>query len=102
MTKKILVVDDKAELRTLLKSYLAQEGFEVVTAGDGREALFVARQEKPDLILEQAGNRFDGMGGFGGSGGFGPDFGGRGPGRHGGMDEFQPVQPPDTQSDGGL
>ena len=51
MTKKILVVDDKAELRTLLKSYLAQEGFEVVTAGDGREALFVARQEKPDLIV---------------------------------------------------
>jgi len=28
MTKKILVVDDKAELRTLLKSYLIQEGFE--------------------------------------------------------------------------
>ncbi len=51
MTKKILVVDDKLELRTLLKSYLAQEGFEVVTAGDGREALFVARSEKPDLIL---------------------------------------------------
>jgi len=51
MSKKILVVDDKAELRTLLKSYLVQEGFEVGTAGDGREALFVARQEKPDLIV---------------------------------------------------
>ena len=51
MVKKILVVDDKQELRTLLKSYLSQEGFEVVTAGDGREALFVARSEKPDLIL---------------------------------------------------
>jgi DNA-binding response OmpR family regulator len=51
MTKKILVVDDKSELRTLLKSYLTQEGFEVATAGDGREALFVARQEKPDLII---------------------------------------------------
>ena len=51
LTKKILVVDDKAELRTLLKSYLIQEGFEVATAGDGREALFVARQEKPDLIV---------------------------------------------------
>jgi DNA-binding response OmpR family regulator len=49
--KKILVVDDKAELRTLLKSYLMQEGFEVVTAGDGREALFVARQSRPDLIV---------------------------------------------------
>jgi two-component system, OmpR family, alkaline phosphatase synthesis response regulator PhoP len=51
MSKKILVVDDKAELRTLLKSYLAGEGFEVATAADGREALFVARHEKPDLIV---------------------------------------------------
>jgi DNA-binding response OmpR family regulator len=51
MAKKILVVDDKSELRTLLRSYLTQEGFTVVTAGDGQEALFVARQEKPDLII---------------------------------------------------
>src|SRR5574341_823451 len=51
MTRKILVVDDKPELRTLLKSYLTQEGFEIATAGDGREALFVARHEKPDLII---------------------------------------------------
>ena len=40
MPKKILVVDDKAELRTLLKSYFTQEGFEVVTAPDGHEALY--------------------------------------------------------------
>jgi DNA-binding response OmpR family regulator len=51
MTKKILVVDDKAELRTLLKSYLTQEGFDVVTANDGQEALYVARHEKPNLII---------------------------------------------------
>jgi DNA-binding response OmpR family regulator len=51
MTKKILVVDDKLELRTLLKSYLTQEGFEVVTANDGQEALYVARYEKPNLII---------------------------------------------------
>ena len=51
MAKKILVVDDKKELRTLLKQYLSQEGYEVVSAGDGREALFIARQEKPDLII---------------------------------------------------
>lgn len=51
MAKKILVVDDKAELRALLKSYLTQEGFEVAQAGNGQEALFVARQEKPDLII---------------------------------------------------
>jgi DNA-binding response OmpR family regulator len=51
MAKKILVVDDKQELRTLLKQYLTPEGFVVFTARDGQEALFVARQEKPDLII---------------------------------------------------
>jgi DNA-binding response OmpR family regulator len=51
MAKKILVVDDKLELRNLLKSYLTQEGFDVVTANDGQEALFVARHEKPNLII---------------------------------------------------
>jgi DNA-binding response OmpR family regulator len=51
MTKKILVVDDKKEIQVLLKQYLTQEGFEVVTASDGRQALFLARQEKPDLVL---------------------------------------------------
>jgi len=51
MSKKILVVDDKPELRTLLKSYLGQEGFEVTTASNGQEALYVARREKPDLII---------------------------------------------------
>ncbi|MBX2997338.1 MAG: response regulator transcription factor [Caldilineaceae bacterium] len=51
MGKTILVVDDKEQLRTLVKTYLTVEGFRVVTAVDGREALFVARQEKPDLII---------------------------------------------------
>jgi DNA-binding response OmpR family regulator len=51
MAKTILVVDDKANVRTLLREYLTEEGFRVVSAADGREALFVARYEKPDLIL---------------------------------------------------
>lgn len=51
MAKKILVVDDKQQLRTLLKSYLEGEGFDVITASDGQQALFAARQETPDLIL---------------------------------------------------
>lgn len=51
MPKKILVVDDKLEIRNLLKSYLTQEGFEVVLANNGQEALFVSRQAKPDLII---------------------------------------------------
>lgn len=51
MAKTVLVIDDKKELRVLVKSYLDQEGFRVVTAADGQEGLFVARHEKPDLIL---------------------------------------------------
>jgi DNA-binding response OmpR family regulator len=51
MAKKLLVVDDKPELRTLLKTYLTQEGYDVATAADGQEALFTARQQKPDLII---------------------------------------------------
>ncbi len=51
MSKTILVVDDMESLRTMVKSYLAQEGYRVLTAANGREALFVARQERPDLIL---------------------------------------------------
>lgn len=51
MTKNILVVDDDERLRMLLQSYLRQEGFEVTTAINGREALFAARQVPPDLII---------------------------------------------------
>ncbi len=51
MSKTILVVDDKANMRTLVREYLTTEGFRVVTADNGRSALFVARQEKPDLVL---------------------------------------------------
>jgi DNA-binding response OmpR family regulator len=47
----ILVVDDSANVRTLVREYLTAEGFRVVTANDGRAALFAARSEKPDLIL---------------------------------------------------
>ncbi len=51
MPRTILVVDDQSNVRTLLREYLTEEGFSVVTAGDGREALYVARHEKPDLVL---------------------------------------------------
>jgi DNA-binding response OmpR family regulator len=51
MAKKLLIVDDKLELRQLLRSYLVEEGFEVFTASNGQEALFTARQHKPDLII---------------------------------------------------
>jgi len=51
MTKTVLVVDDKASVRRLVQEYLTEEGFRVITATNGREALFTARHEKPDLIL---------------------------------------------------
>lgn len=51
MTQTILVVDDEAKLRDMLRVYLEQEGYRVVEASQGREALYVARYEKPDLII---------------------------------------------------
>ncbi|MCB0166556.1 MAG: response regulator transcription factor [Anaerolineae bacterium] len=51
MPQTILVVDDEVKLRDMLRLYLEQDGFRVVEAGHGREALYVARYEKPDLII---------------------------------------------------
>ena len=48
---KILVVEDDRNLSDTLKYNLRKEGYEVVTAVDGAEALDVARREKPDLII---------------------------------------------------
>jgi len=47
----ILVVDDHASVRTLIKEYLSEHGYRVVSAGDGREALVAVQVERPDLIL---------------------------------------------------
>lgn len=49
--KRILVVDDKANMRRLLQEYLTEQGYIVTTAENGRQALFAARHEPPDLIL---------------------------------------------------
>jgi DNA-binding response OmpR family regulator len=51
MPKTVMIVDDEERMAALLKTYLEQDGFRAVTAKNGREALFVARQEKPDLIV---------------------------------------------------
>jgi len=51
MTETILVVDDQSSVRTLLKDYLTSQGYRVVTANDGQDALFVARHEHPNLVL---------------------------------------------------
>ena len=51
MTQTILIVDDEAKLRDMIRVYLEQEGFRVVEAVNGRQALYVARIEKPSLIV---------------------------------------------------
>ncbi len=51
MTRTILMVDDKASVRKLVQEYLVEQGYRVVTADNGQNALHIARNEKPDLIL---------------------------------------------------
>ena len=51
MARTILVVDDEPTVRETLAESLEGEGFRVVTADDGREALELFRDERPDLIL---------------------------------------------------
>lgn len=48
---KVMVVEDDAALREIYSIRITAEGYEVVTASDGEEALAVAVREKPDLIL---------------------------------------------------
>lgn len=49
--KKILVVDDEKPISDIVKFNLEKEGFEVVTAFDGEEALEKVEEENPDLIV---------------------------------------------------
>lgn len=51
MNETILVVDDEPKILQLAKDYLVDNGFKVLTSGDGVQALAIARQEKPDLIV---------------------------------------------------
>jgi len=51
MSQTILVVDDEPEIVRLVRSYLEQDGYRVVTAYNGEEALYTARHEKPDLVV---------------------------------------------------
>lgn len=48
---KILVVDDEIKIVNLIKNYLENEGFEVVTADSGKKALELFNAEKPDLVV---------------------------------------------------
>src|SRR5258705_11870421 len=48
---KVLCVDDEPSIREILHHVLTEEGYEVLTANDGQEALPIAVREQPDLIL---------------------------------------------------
>ncbi len=60
--ERILVVDDEQAIRALLAGYLAQRGFETITAGDGGQALEFLRQDNFNLVLSDV--RMPGMDGF--------------------------------------
>lgn len=49
--KKILLVDDEAEILEISRDYLKASGYDVVTAGDGVHGLSAFHREKPDLIV---------------------------------------------------
>ncbi len=49
--KRILIVDDETALRHLLRAYLSKEGFEVVEAANGHEALSIVRTGGVDLAV---------------------------------------------------
>ena len=47
----ILIVDDDRKITDMLRRTLAYEGYHVVTAGDGAEALTKAQAQRPDLVV---------------------------------------------------
>ncbi len=51
MSKTVLVVDDEIKFVNVLRAYLEKAGFDVVTAGNGIEALAAFRHSKPNLVL---------------------------------------------------
>jgi two-component system alkaline phosphatase synthesis response regulator PhoP len=51
MAKKILAVDDEKNIIRLIEVNLEREGYTVVTAGDGKEALEKVALEQPDLVV---------------------------------------------------
>ena len=62
MKPKVLVVDDEQDIRELLKFYLNKEGYEVLEAGDGEEALNIFENEYVDLgIIDVMMPKMDGF-----------------------------------------
>jgi DNA-binding response OmpR family regulator len=53
--KRILIVDDERELRTMLRSYLEAQGYETMEASDGARGLEVLAATPPDLVILDVG-----------------------------------------------
>jgi two-component system, OmpR family, alkaline phosphatase synthesis response regulator PhoP len=51
MAKKVLMIDDDPEFVDAITNILDVKGYDVVTAGNGKDGVEKARQEKPDIIL---------------------------------------------------
>ena len=49
--ERLLIVDDEKYMQTLIKLHMVNEGFEVITADNGAEAMTCIKKKKPDLIL---------------------------------------------------
>ena len=54
MGKRILVLDDSADLLEAVKKFLSQNGFSIVTGKDGSEGRLLAQESAPDLVLADA------------------------------------------------
>lgn len=49
--KRILIVDDEKQLVSLVKLHMEMAGYEVLSASDGEKAMFIIKEERPDLII---------------------------------------------------
>ncbi len=49
--RRLLIVDDEPDLADMIKFRLESNGYEILLANDGQQALEVARKERPDLII---------------------------------------------------
>lgn len=60
--KQILVVDDEPRIVEICRDYLERAGFKVLTAGNGSDALTIARTKQPDLVVLDLGlPKMDGL-----------------------------------------
>jgi two-component system, OmpR family, response regulator ResD len=50
-TQTVFIIDDETTIREVVRRYLEIEGYRVVEAGDGAQALDLLRQQRADLVL---------------------------------------------------